>query len=84
MTAAAGVEEIKTLLKQLHAKTNETIANVSANMAAGDQLRAQVAALNNTLAARVDALQARIEEISVSNLLKLHMRISTDKHNAQR
>ncbi|KAM3963220.1 uncharacterized protein ACR2FA_002582 [Aphomia sociella] len=64
LNAAMGVEEVKTLLQQLHAKANETIANVSANMKAEDELKAQFAALNNTLTARVEALQTKVQEIS--------------------
>lgn len=66
LNAAMGVEDIKNLLQQLHAKANETIANVSANMKAEDELKAQVAALNNTLTARVEALQTKVQEISKS------------------
>ncbi|XP_059060851.1 uncharacterized protein LOC131853820 isoform X1 [Achroia grisella] len=66
LNAAMGVEDIKTLLQQLHAKTNETVANVSANMKAEDELKAQVSALNGTLTARVEELQSKVLEISRS------------------
>ncbi|XP_013187677.1 uncharacterized protein LOC106132716 isoform X1 [Amyelois transitella] len=62
-TAASGVEDIKTMLQKLHAKNNETRADVSSNKKNGEELRAQLAALNNTLVTRVDALQTKVEEL---------------------
>lgn len=67
-TAASGVDEVKTLLHALEAKTNETIANVSATSKKDDELKDQIAAINSTLAGKVEALQARIEQINVSTL----------------
>ncbi|CAH2984578.1 unnamed protein product [Chilo suppressalis] len=63
-TAASGVEEVKTLLHALEAKTNETIANISANSKFDGELKEQLGALNATLTQRMQALQTRIEELN--------------------
>ncbi|XP_075981073.1 uncharacterized protein LOC142979787 isoform X1 [Anticarsia gemmatalis] len=62
--AVTGVEEIRTLLHQLDARTNDTIANVTANFKRDDDIRSDIVALNTTLSAKVEDLQNRIQEIS--------------------
>lgn len=62
--AVTGVEEVRTLLHQLDARTNDTIANVTANVKRDDDIRTDITTLNNTLTAKVEALQNRIQEIS--------------------
>ncbi|CAB3257059.1 unnamed protein product [Arctia plantaginis] len=62
--AVAGVEEVRTLLNQLDAKTNDTIANVTANFKRNDDIRSELAGLNNTLTSKLVALEERIQEIS--------------------
>ncbi|XP_026741934.1 EF-hand calcium-binding domain-containing protein 14 isoform X1 [Trichoplusia ni] len=64
LAAVAGVDEVRTLLHQLEAKTNETIANVSANTKRDEDIRTDIVSLNNTLTAKVETLQNRIQEIS--------------------
>ncbi|XP_047030881.1 uncharacterized protein LOC110370548 isoform X2 [Helicoverpa armigera] len=64
LAAVAGVEEIRTLLHQLDAKANETIANVTANTKRDEDLRSDVGSLNTTLTSKIEALQIRIQEIS--------------------
>lgn len=66
VTAATGVEEVKTLLHQLETRTNETIANVTANDRRDDEMKLQVSAVNSTLEAKMETLRTRIEEITVS------------------
>lgn len=64
LAAVAGVEEVKTLLHQLDAKANETIANVSANTKRHEDIRTDLGAVNTTLTSKVEALQSRIQEIT--------------------
>ncbi|PZC83775.1 hypothetical protein B5X24_HaOG206932 [Helicoverpa armigera] len=64
LAAVAGVEEIRTLLHQLDAKANETIANITANTKRDEDLRSDVGSLNTTLTSKIEALQIRIQEIS--------------------
>ncbi|XP_049877365.1 translation initiation factor IF-2 isoform X2 [Pectinophora gossypiella] len=64
VTAATGVEEVKTLVHQLEARTNETIANVSANSRRDDEIKQQLAAVNSTLQGTLDTLRTRIDEMN--------------------
>ncbi|XP_030024417.1 uncharacterized protein LOC115443234 isoform X3 [Manduca sexta] len=64
LTAVSGVEEVRNLLHQIDARTNETIANVTENVKRDEQIKNDITALNNTLEAKLVALQTRIEEIS--------------------
>ena len=57
---------MKTLLHQLDAKANETIANVSANTKRHEDIRTDFGTLNTTLTSKVEALQSRIQELTVS------------------
>ncbi|KAL0869804.1 hypothetical protein ABMA27_006022 [Loxostege sticticalis] len=63
-TAVSGVDEVKTLLHTLEARTNETIANVTDNAKRDDDLKGQVVSLNTTLVGKVEALETRIEQIN--------------------
>ncbi|KAL4715048.1 hypothetical protein ACJJTC_003199 [Scirpophaga incertulas] len=63
-TAASGVEEVKTALHALEAKTNETMNNVSAHGKKQDELKDTLGAVNSTLAGKVEALQNKLEQIS--------------------
>ncbi|CAG9795697.1 unnamed protein product [Diatraea saccharalis] len=63
-TAASGVEEVKNLLHALEAKTNETIANISANGKMDGELKEQLGALNSTLTQQMQLLQTRLEEVN--------------------
>lgn len=66
LAATSGVEELKSYLRHLDERTNDTIANVSSNVKLDDGLREQIAALNTTLMSRLDGMQAIIDEINVS------------------
>ncbi|XP_062529934.1 uncharacterized protein LOC101735983 isoform X1 [Bombyx mori] len=66
LTATTGIEEVRNLLRQLDARTNETISNVTANQKANHELKDDVTSLNKTIVAKVEALQTRIDEIQVS------------------
>lgn len=66
-TATAEVDDIRKQLQQLEATTNETIANVSANFKRDEDIKNEIAILNSTLVSKVDTLQARIQEINVSD-----------------
>ncbi|KAJ0174191.1 hypothetical protein K1T71_010337 [Dendrolimus kikuchii] len=61
-TAIAGVDELKTLLNQLEIKTNETAANVTANIKRDEDLKTHIDSLNSTLETKMTALLARMEE----------------------
>ncbi|XP_063366502.1 olfactomedin-like protein 2A isoform X2 [Cydia amplana] len=61
LAASAGVEEVKKLVQALDARSNETIANVTANGRREDEIKQEVATLNATLAGRVDALENKIQ-----------------------
>ncbi|XP_021208423.1 uncharacterized protein LOC114241855 isoform X2 [Bombyx mandarina] len=63
LTATTGIEEVRNLLRQLDARTNETISNVTANQKANHELKDDVTSLNKTIVAKVEALQTRIDEI---------------------
>lgn len=66
LAAVTGVEEVRNLLHQLDAKANETIANVTANTKRDEEIRTDLGNLNSTLTSKVEALQTRIQEITVS------------------
>ncbi|XP_072942480.1 uncharacterized protein [Epargyreus clarus] len=61
---STGVDDIKAILHELEVRTNDTIANVTNSMKQEDDLKGQVASLNDTLVSRVDALQMKIEQIN--------------------
>ncbi|XP_063540571.1 olfactomedin-like protein 2A isoform X2 [Cydia strobilella] len=61
LAASAGVEEVKKLVQALDARSNETIANVTANGRREDEIKQDIATLNSTLAGRVDALENKIQ-----------------------
>ncbi|XP_026321110.1 nuclear distribution protein nudE homolog 1-like isoform X2 [Hyposmocoma kahamanoa] len=60
-TATSGLEEVKTLLQQLEARTNETIASVLANTKRENEIELQVQAVNNTLDTKLETLRTRVE-----------------------
>lgn len=62
--AVTGVEEVRTLLHQLEARTNDTIGNVTANFKRDDDVRSDIVALNSTLTAKLNALEERIQVIN--------------------
>ncbi|XP_047536398.1 uncharacterized protein LOC125070537 isoform X2 [Vanessa atalanta] len=64
VAATTGVEEVKNLIHQLEGKTNDTIANVTANVKRDDDLKNQMTSLNTTLVNRIDGLQTKIELLS--------------------
>ncbi|CAH4030547.1 EF-hand calcium-binding domain-containing protein 14 isoform X1 [Pieris brassicae] len=64
LTATSGVEELKSYLVHLDERTNDTIANVSANVKLDESLKEQIAILNTTLMSRLDGLQSIIDEIN--------------------
>ncbi|XP_063385888.1 uncharacterized protein LOC134671943 isoform X1 [Cydia fagiglandana] len=61
LAASAGIEEVKKLVQALDARSNETIANVTATGRREDEIKQEIATLNATLAGRVDALENKIQ-----------------------
>lgn len=64
VAAVAGVEELRTLLRQLDAKTNDTIANITATGKQEEEIKGTLIALNATVTDQVEELRTRIEDIS--------------------
>lgn len=64
--AVAGVEEVRTLLHQLDARTNETILNVTNNMKLDEDIKSSLLSLNTTVVSKLEALNTRIHELNVS------------------
>ncbi|KAG7301385.1 hypothetical protein JYU34_014326 [Plutella xylostella] len=61
LTATSGVDEVRTSLHDLEARTNETIANVTATAKRTGELEVQIGAVNATVNARVQEFQTRLE-----------------------
>ncbi|KAI5633187.1 hypothetical protein NE865_14066 [Phthorimaea operculella] len=65
VNAATGVEEVKNMLHQLEARTNETIANMTANSRREEDIKQQISTVNSTLDQKVESLRTRIEDLTV-------------------
>ncbi|XP_038211191.1 uncharacterized protein LOC119831767 isoform X2 [Zerene cesonia] len=61
LTATSSVEELRNYVVHLEERTNDTIANVSANWKRGEEFGAQLVALNTTIGNRMDGLQAILD-----------------------
>lgn len=56
------------MLQQLDARTNDTIANITAKTKQEEEMKGSLLALNTTLISKVEALRTTIEEITLKNV----------------